>query len=58
MRESEQNRREITDEDQLPMEKHESAALWISGLLTIGLPCLLLILVIMGVTMLLFGVWG
>ncbi len=55
MRESEQNRREITDEDQLPMEKHDSAALWISGLLTIGLPCLLLILVIVGVTMLLFG---
>ena len=29
--------------------------MWISGILTIGLHCLLLILLIIGVTMLLFG---
>ena len=29
--------------------------MWISGLLVIGLPCLLLILLIVGATMLLFG---
>ena len=30
-------------------------ALWLSGMLMLGLPCLLLILLIVGVTMLLFG---
>ena len=55
MRASEQQRREMTDDDRPQLEKKDSLALWLSGLLTIGLPCLLLILLIVGVTMLIFG---
>ena len=55
MRESEQNRRDVTEDDQPQLEKKDPTAMWLAGLLTIGLPCLLLILLIMGVTMLIFG---
>ncbi len=55
MRQSEQNRRELNDQEVPQLEKKDLLALIISGLLTIGLPCLLLILLIVGVTMLLFG---
>ena len=58
MRDSEKLRREMLEEDDSQLEKKDMPALWLSGLLTIGLPCLLLILVILGVTMLLFGIWG
>ncbi len=54
MRTSEEVRRELTEEDKPQLEKKDTAAMMISGLLTIGLPCLLLILIIVGVTMLLF----
>ncbi len=54
MRESEQNRRELA-EGEVQLEKKDPAALMLSGLLTIGLPCLLLIMLIIGVTVLLFG---
>ncbi len=56
MRASEEQRRELMGEDaDTPMlEKSDLPALWISGLLTIGLPCLLLILLIVGVTYLIF----
>ncbi|MER1992588.1 MAG: hypothetical protein ABS897_01070 [Eubacteriales bacterium] len=55
MRASEQDRRELMEEDGTPLEKKDPAAMYISGLLMIGLPCLLLILLIAGVTILLFG---
>ena len=55
MRASERDRRELTEEDETPLEKKDPAAMYISGLLMIGLPCLLLILLIAGVTILLFG---
>ena len=55
MRDSEQQKQELLGEDEPELEKHDQLALWLSGLLTIGLPCLLLILLIMGVTLLLFG---
>ncbi len=56
MRPSEEHRRELAGEDgNLPMEKKDLPALMISGLLVIGLPCLLLILLIVGVTLLFFG---
>ena len=55
MRQSEQNRRELTDGDEPQLEKKDMLALILSGLLMIGLPCLLLILLIVGVTYLLFG---
>lgn len=55
MRASEETRRELTDEDRPQLEKKDPAAMMISGLLVIGLPCLLLILLIAGVTILLFG---
>ena len=58
MRASEQDRREMTGDERMEIEKKDQLAMWISGILTIGLPCLLLILLIIGVTMLLFGVWG
>ena len=54
MRASEEVRQELTEEDRPQLEKKDTAALMISGLLTIGLPCLLLILLIIGVTMTLF----
>ncbi len=55
MRPSEQNRREALDDDELPLEKNDMFALMLSGFLTIGLPCLVLILIIVGVTLLFFG---
>ena len=55
MRASEQDRREMTGDERVEIEKKDQLAMWISGLLVIGLPCLLLILLIVGVTMLLFG---
>lgn len=55
MRASEQDRREMTGDERMEIEKKDQLAMWISGILTIGLPCLLLILLIIGVTMLLFG---
>ncbi len=55
MRASEETRRELTEEDRPQLEKKDPAAMMISGLLVIGLPCLLLILLIAGVTILLFG---
>ena len=55
MRESQKHRQELMDEDETELEKKDSLAMYISGLLVIGLPCLLLILLIVGVTVLLFG---
>ena len=55
MRTSEENRKEALDEEEVQLEKHDMLALWLSGILTIGIPCLLLILLIVGVTDLLFG---
>ena len=55
MREAEQRKRELLGSDEPQLEKKDMPALWLSGLLTIGLPCLILILLIMGVTLLLFG---
>ena len=54
MRESEKIRQELTEESP-QLEKKDPMALWLSGMLMLGLPCLLLILLIVGVTMLLFG---
>ena len=45
MRASEENRKEALEEE-VQLEKHDMLALWLSGILTIGLPCLLLILLI------------
>ena len=55
MRTSEQDRKEMLEDEGPQLEKGDMPALWISGLLTVGLPCLLLILLILGVTVLLFG---
>ena len=55
MRDSEKDRQELMDQEDLPLEKRDMFALFASGLLTIGLPCLLIILLIVGVTVLLFG---
>ena len=42
-------------EERTEVEKKDQLAMWISGMLVIGLPCLLLILLIVGVTLLFFG---
>ena len=55
MRASEQQKQELLDDGEPQLEKNDQKALMLSGILMIGLPCLLLILIIMGVTMLLFG---
>ena len=56
MRPSEEQRRELGGEDgDLPLDKKDMPALMISGLLVVGLPCLLLILLIVGITLLFFG---
>ncbi len=44
------------DNDERPVvERKDQLAMWISGVLVIGLPCLILILLIVGVTLLIFG---
>lgn len=55
MRKSERDRMELLDEDEVQLEKNDMFAMYLSGFLTIGLPCLILILVIVGVTVVLFG---
>lgn len=55
MREAEHDRKELLDEEEVQLEKHDMLAMYLSGFLTIGLPCLILILVIVGVTVVLFG---
>ena len=55
MRTSEENRKEALGDDEVQLEKNDMLALWISGMLTIGLPCLLLVLLIVGATFLFFG---
>ena len=55
MKTSEQDRREPRDEEELPVDRKDMPAMMFSGLLVIGLPCFLIILLIVGVTILLFG---
>ncbi|MBO4886751.1 MAG: hypothetical protein J5589_00360 [Firmicutes bacterium] len=56
MRESEKLKKEMMDEnDELPLEKNDMTALVLSGFLTIGLPSLVAVLIILGVTWLIFG---
>ena len=55
MKTAEQDRRETRDEEELPVDRKDMPAMLFSGLLVIGLPCLLMILLIVGVTILLFG---
>ena len=59
MRESEKLRQELYegDEEEIHLEKDDMKALMISGFLTIGLPIHFMILLIMGVTILLFGLY-
>ena len=55
MKTSARDRREQRDEEEMPVDKKDMQAMMLSGLLVIGLPCLLMILLIVGVTLLLFG---
>ncbi len=55
MRTSQQDKQDLLQDGEPMLEKNEPLAMWISGLLVIGIPCLLLILLIVGVTFLLFG---
>ena len=49
-------KQELTEEnEQLPLEKNDMTALVLSGFLTIGLPSLVVVLIILGVTWLIFG---
>lgn len=42
-------------EDQIPIERGDKLAMWIAGVVTVGLPCILLIGLIIAVTMLIFS---
>ncbi len=42
------------EDEPVQLEKNDTLALMISGFLVIGLPCLILILIIMGAVLLLF----
>lgn len=42
------------EENDLHLEKNDRLAMWLAGLLTVGLPCLLLIALIIVITLLLF----
>ncbi|MBR3108639.1 MAG: hypothetical protein IKH30_15880 [Clostridia bacterium] len=54
MRASERERQDMLDGELPQLEKKDLLAMYFSGFLVIGLPCLLLILIIVGVTFLLF----
>ncbi len=55
MRVSQQDKQDLLQDEEPLLEKKDPLAMWISGLLVVGLPCLLLILLVVGVTLLLFG---
>ncbi len=55
MRRSEEERQEMLEDEKPRLEKKDQLAMYISGVLMIGLPCLLLILLVVGVTVLIFG---
>lgn len=55
MRTAQQDKQDLLQDEEPILEKNDPLAMWISGLLVIGLPCLLLILLIVGATVLLFG---
>lgn len=46
---------EEPETEKLPLEKHDRLAMWLAGMLTIGLPVLLIVVIITGVCLLLFG---
>ena len=54
MRPSEKDREELLDDEKLPLEKNDMLAMWISGLLTVGLPILAILGIVIGVVLLLF----
>ena len=43
------------EEDQIPLERGDKLAMWIAGVITVGLPCILLIGLIIVVTVLIFS---
>ncbi len=55
MRDSERNRMEALEDEEVQLEKNDMFALSLSGFLTIGVPCLVLILIITAVVLLLFS---
>ena len=55
MRQSEKERMEALEDEEVQLEKGDTLALYISGILMIGLPCLILILIIVAVVLLLFS---
>ena len=55
MRDSERNRKEAMDEEDIPLEKNDMFAMNIAGFLVIGIPCLVMILIIMAVVLIFFG---
>ncbi len=54
MRPSEKDREELLDDEDLPIEKNDLLAMMISGLITVGIPILLILGVIVAVVLLLF----
>jgi len=54
MRPSEKDREMLMDDEELPLEKNDMLAMWISGLITVGLPILAILGIIIGAVLLLF----
>ena len=54
MRPSEKDREELLEDEGLPLEKNDMLAMMLSGLLTVGVPILLILGIIVGVVLLLF----
>ena len=54
MRPAENDREELLQDEELPIEKNDMLAMVLSGLLTVGIPILLILGIIVGVVLLLF----
>ena len=54
MRQSENDRKELLDDEELPIEKNDLLAMMLSGFLTVGLPILAVLGIIVAVVLLLF----
>lgn len=55
MREAEETRRELNEDEPLPLEKNDFLAMCLAGFISIGLPCIIMIGIVVAAVLLLFG---
>ncbi|MCQ2458647.1 MAG: hypothetical protein MJ142_07970 [Clostridia bacterium] len=55
MRKRKEERLSDREDENRPLEKHDFLAMWLAGMLTVGLPVLLIVAVVTCVLLLLFG---